>query len=201
VSTTSSGASSLKIEDLAYQCGGDLCLSFWALAYEKGWIEFPPNAAVLEIGCAEADWQTPMLAARPDLNIVGIDWRECKRPGVVARGDVLTWQSPSLFDAVVSISAIEHIGLGGYENAPEDAEGDIKTMQRVHEWLRPGGWCYLDVPFQEHGPLLVQDGYRRYNAQAIEDRLCQGLFAIEQQAKCLAEHPDSPYMALLLRRK
>ena len=185
---------------MAFQPGGDLCLSFFAVAYEKGWIEFPPHATVLEIGCAEADWMTPMSQLRPDLGIVGIDWRQCERVGTVARGDVLTWESPCLYDAVVSISAIEHIGLGGYDDAPLDDDGDVKTMQRVHRWLKPGGWCYLDVPFQEHGPMVVESNWRRYGWADIVTRLCQGLFAIEKSSKCVASHPDSPYMALLLRK-
>ena len=72
-----------------YTHGNDSCLSIWADCYESGLISFPPNARVLEIGCAEADWMTPMLALRPDLDIVGIDWRGCKRPGQVIKGDVL----------------------------------------------------------------------------------------------------------------
>ena len=63
-----------------YNHHGDLCLTIWADAYASGGFDFPSNARVLEIGCAEADWMTPMLALRPDLQITGIDWRLCKRP-------------------------------------------------------------------------------------------------------------------------
>jgi hypothetical protein len=65
-----------------YDYGRDLCLSFWSQAMDSGWIYFPQHARVLEIGCAEADWQTPMLALRPDLQITGVDWRAVARPGV-----------------------------------------------------------------------------------------------------------------------
>lgn len=192
-----------EMSALAFRGQGDFCLSFFAVAYEAGWFTFPPKAKILEIGCAEGDWQTPMLTVRPDVQITGIDWRAVDRPGVVLRGDVMTHELPEGFDAIVSISAIEHIGLGGYEDTPLDDEGDIKTMQRAHTCLAPGGWMYLDVPYQAHGPMVTLGGscpYRRYNDDAIRERLCQGLFTIEKRAQCIVEHPDSPYMALLLRK-
>lgn len=204
--TTLCGEPSLKtfldkpVSALSFRGQGDFCLSFFAVAYEHGWIEFPEAATVLEIGCAEGDWMTPMKAIRPDLDLLGIDVRECQRPGAVLKGDVLTWSFlDRSFDAIVSISAIEHIGLGGYGD-PEDPDGDIKTLQKAHAWLKPGGWMYLDVPYQEHGPMVVESNWRRYSDDAIDDRLAQGLFTIEKRAKCIVEHPDSPYMALLLRK-
>jgi cyclopropane fatty-acyl-phospholipid synthase-like methyltransferase len=186
----------------SYDSGRDLCLSFWAEALDKAWIYFPQNARVLEIGCAEADWQTPMLAMRPDLQIVGVDWREVQRPGVqTIKGNIMDGSlfEPETFDAVVSISAIEHVGLGAYNKDPLDARGDMKAMQNAYRWTKPGGWMYLDVPFAEHGPMLTYQNYRRYNDQSIADRLLQG-FKPGKAAKCVCGHPDSPYMALLLRK-
>jgi cyclopropane fatty-acyl-phospholipid synthase-like methyltransferase len=186
-----------QIAALPYQTGGDLCLGFWALAVDQGWIAFPPDAQVLEIGCAEADWQTPMLALRPDLQITGVDWRACERPGRTIHGDVLAPQlfQPATFDAVVSISAIEHVGLGAYEDDPLDRNGDCHAMRNAHRWLKPGGWLYLDVP---HGPTYAVEGaYRRYNDAAVQMRLLPG-FAVRAWAHCEVNHPDSPYLALLL---
>src|SRR6185503_14384694 len=129
--------------------GNDLCLTFFRLAWPK-LFDFNPGAKVLEIGCAEADWLTPMKATRPDLHLTGIDWRGCKRPGADAlmRGNVLEQSfERRCFDAVVLISALEHIGLGHYEKDPTDADGDIACMRRVWQWLKPGGFVYFDVPW------------------------------------------------------
>lgn len=187
------------LDTLPYQCGNDICLSFWAVAQDKGWIAFPSWAKVLEIGCAEADWQTPMLAMRPDLHLVGVDWRACQRPGVMLHADVRSpgLFQPETFDAVVSISAVEHIGLGAYNDDPIDPEGDSHAMRNAHTWLKPGGWLYLDVPYGS--TYVVEEKYRRYDDAAVTARLLPG-FAVRHWAKCDVDHPDSPYLALLLDR-
>lgn len=187
------------LDALPYQCGHDVCLSFWAVALDKQWIDFPPSAKVLEIGCAEADWQTPMLALRPDLHLVGVDWRPCVRPGVMLQTDVMQPAvfQPETFDAVVSVSAIEHIGLGAYDGDPTDPDGDSKVMRNAHRWLKRGGWLYLDVPYGN--TFEVGEQYRRYNDAAVTQRLLPG-FAVRHWAKCDVDHADSPYLALLLDR-
>ena len=139
--------------------------------YDTGALVFPPNATVLEIGCAEGDWQTPMLTVRPDLQITGIDWRECERPGTVIRGDVLTYDfPPASFDAVVGVSSIEHVGLGHYEADPLDPDGDTHAMERAVRWLKPEGVIYADVPY---GQTYRVEGtsHRVYDDGAVRLRL------------------------------
>lgn len=156
----------------AYQHKSDTCLSIWADAYDSGDLIFPAGASVLEIGCAEADWQTPMLALRPDLRITGIDWRGCKRPGTTIKGDVLTFDFPTgSFDAIVGISSVEHIGLGHYEQDPLASDGDVMAMQRVARWLKPGGWVYLDVPYNADGYMVLNTEARIYDDAALRARL------------------------------
>lgn len=189
------------LQELPYQAGGDLCLSFWAIAMKHCWVSFPPNARVLEIGCAEADWQTPMLALRPDLRITGLDWRACERPGTTVQGDVMrldTFPRES-FDCIVSVSAIEHVGLGFYEGDPQFASGDIVAMVNAGYWLKPGGWMYLDVPYRPDG-YLENGQYRGYDDDAVQTRLIVPGFTLKHWARCNVEHPDSPYMALLLEK-
>lgn len=157
---------------MTFNARGDSCLSIWAHAYASGAMAFPPNATVLEIGCAEADWMTPMLACRPDLRITGIDWRGGERPGTVIEGDVLTHDFPiESFDAIVGISSIEHIGLGHYSADPEHASGDVLTMQRARDWLKPGGWIYLDVPYNPTGYFVRGTKCRIYDAATLASRL------------------------------
>jgi SAM-dependent methyltransferase len=150
---------------------GDACISLFGAVWDTGSLVFPQHARVLEIGCAEGDWQTPMLAARPDLQIIGIDWRDCERPGAVIRGDVLSIDFPDAsFDAVVGVSSIEHIGLGHYDNDPLDPDGDRHCMERVVRWLIPGGVFYADVPY---GPAYALEGtsHRVYDDAALQSRL------------------------------
>lgn len=198
-----------------YNPHGDLCLSIFADVYATGALVFPPNAKVLEIGCAEADWQTPMLALRPDLQITGIDWRKCKRPGMTIKGDVLVQDFPDAsFDVVIGVSSIEHIGLGHYEADPKDATGDAFCMQRVARWLKPGGWAYLDVPFNSRGYMVLNTEARIYDDEQLQMRLVDvaglkraGTWYADRSGRFLGTNRPEPrdlphfdYVALLLTR-
>jgi SAM-dependent methyltransferase len=146
-------------------------LAIFGEVYATGALAFPPGARVLEIGCAEADWMSAMLFERPDLQITGIDWRPCTRPGLAIRGDVLTVDFPEgWFDSVVCVSSIEHIGLGHYDHDPVDPDGDIRCRERLTKWLKPGGWFYADVPYAE---TYHVDGtaHREYDDAALQERL------------------------------
>lgn len=162
----------------AWLAGNDRCLTIFGVVYETGHLRFPPAGQILEIGCAEADWMTPMLAERPDLIITGIDWRAVThRPVSVIQADVLTHSFPSMsFDAVVGISSIEHIGLGHYDRDPLDRDGDTHTMQRIASWLKPDGWVYLDVPFDDEGGYRVNGTECRiYDSATLERLVVPGL--------------------------
>lgn len=197
---------------MAFGPSGDCCLSIYHLVDGTGALVLPWHAQILEIGCAEADWIGPMLADRPDVQITGIDWRECKRPGTVVRGDVLTHDWPyASFDAVVGISSIEHIGLGHYECDPLDVDGDRHCMERVVRWLKPGGWAYADVPY---GPEYRVEGtsHRVYDDAALLTRLVVPGLRLEhrwftdEDAATLWDTLQPPgarmqYVAVLLRKE
>lgn len=187
---------------MPYNHGGDLCLGFWAEAWDAKIVDFPQGATVLEIGCAEANWITPMLKERPDLVIQGVDWRACERPGAhsVIRGDVLQMECEDRFDAIVSISAIEHIGLGSYNNDPLDESGDTIAILRAFQWLKPGGWMYLDVPYRPDGPYSVNSNFRAYDEAAIQSRLIVGGFVERWRKVMWIRRGDGPYLSLVLEK-
>lgn len=174
---------------------GDFCVGFFAKALEANAIHFPQGAHVLEIGSQDADWLGEMSRLRPDLTLSGLDWRDNPDPRV-RKGDVLTVEIPrESFDAIVSISTIEHIGLGAYGD-PSDPYGDVKTMQRCAAWLKPGGWMYLDVPC---GEGRQKDGnYRRYSDADVEFRLKAPFQRESYRHIHTPDHPDAPYIALVL---
>lgn len=195
---------------MSFNSGGDMCLGFFQAFWEQGLLpELPQGARVLEIGCAEADWLTPMKAARPDLYLVGIDQRGSNaRPGADERilGDVLTYEFPAAsFDAIIAVSMIEWAGMGHYGD-PLDPEGDLHTLQRARTWIKPGGWLYFDVPCasdqldRKHNPdmrvysdamfarLFAESGWDVVTSQWFRGLMANG-----------DAHPDGPYKAHLLK--
>lgn len=153
---------------------GDCCVGFFDEAWDAGVLPLAEGAAVLEIGSAEFDWLTAMGTLRPDLRLTGIDWRAADNP-LAIRGDVLTQEFPAAsFDAVVSISTLEHIGLAAYDGDPVDADGDTKAIQLAWSWLKPGGWLYFDVPYRPTGPYSVNSNFRAYDPEQFDRRFDVG---------------------------
>jgi trans-aconitate methyltransferase len=166
--------------------GGDGCADFFTQMVRASHLDVPATSAVLEIGCAEFDWLTKAKQSWPEMTLTGIDWRGRKKvaPGVtLIAGDVMAhdWPAES-FDWIVSISAIEHIGLGHYHHDPKAEDGDAITMRRVWEWLKPGGVVTFDVPWNAgtHTYQVVRTSHRIYDDAAVESRLAQGLPWVRQ---------------------
>lgn len=68
-------------------------------------------------------------------------------------------KNPIQFDYVISISSIEHDGLGRYGD-PLDPMGDLRAIGEIQKMLKPDGLLFLAVPV---GPdLLVWNLHRIY---------------------------------------
>jgi hypothetical protein len=67
------------------------------------------------------------------------------------------------FDAVISISTIEHLGLGGYGDTRRD-DGDRLGVERLWSLVRPGGRLLATVPA---GAAAVHAGYRVYDRRRL----------------------------------
>jgi hypothetical protein len=199
---------------MSFNSGGDMCLGFFRAYWEQGLLPpFPQRGRVLEIGCAEADWLTPMKAARPDLTLIGIDQRSPgKRPGAdeLIIADVMTYDGfpPRFFDAIIAVSMVEWAGTGKYDS-PVDARGDYMTLMQARTWIKPDGWLYFDVPYEnaefpkerrKHNPEM-----RIYTDEGFADLFQQTGWLVESRRffdGWLEEgrrHPDGPYMAHVLR--
>ena len=137
----------------------------------------PSGGTVLEIGCEDGKWLGMASAADPSVTWTGIDWKpgKVKRGAnvTVTQGDVRTADyAPASFDAVLALSALEHIGLGHYNSDPVDVDGDSLTVANVRRWLNPGGWFYLDVPYTPDGyQVLRGTKCRCYDDAALAERL------------------------------
>lgn len=151
----------------------DSGLSLFRACLATDALTFSPHSQILEVGCCESDWQTLALHADPTLQVVGLDWRATAGCGIRLKADVrLQRLFPSeTFDWVVSLSAIEHVGLGHYDQDPLDPEGDVQAMRNIWTWLKPGGQVYLDVPYRPEGFLVQDTSYRAYDRAAVDQRL------------------------------
>lgn len=148
---------------------------------------FTPGMRVLEIACCEADWLHIAAAAWPEGSFVGVDCRapdDIEENGRIVRmrqdirqTDLFT---PESFDAIVSLSAIEHIGLGHYGD-PKDPDGDTKAMANVFRWLKPGGWVYFDVPYDPTGYREIGTECRVYDEPTRFSRLWSLPIVAQQQ--------------------
>jgi len=130
-------------------------------------IEWP---SILEIGCCDTDFME--LVGKCAIGYVdGMDWCARKRPHSNAlRGDVMT-VGLGKYEAFISLSTIEDIGLGRYDHDPIDTYGDIKTVQRLREHLDCGGFLYFDVPYAPEGYFLLNGNKCRvYDDTALRER-------------------------------
>lgn len=157
--------------------GGDSGIGLFGACVRAGApMVFTPGMRILEIGCNEADWLTQAHQAWPTAILTGIDQR-CSHPGV--NGNILRQTAdaldgsifePETFDAVVMVSALEHMGLGHYGDH-KDRDGDTKVMTNVWKWLKPGGFIYFDVPYDPTGYKVLGTECRIYNDDERWNRL------------------------------
>lgn len=151
--------------------GADPALMLFTAAVARFNLSFPSGGAVLELGCAESDWLERMQQMDPTLHLVGVDARAQQRAFVMEGSAMDASLFPAdTFDRVVLLGALEHFGLGFYGD-PVDESGDVKTMQNVARWLRPGGFVYFDVPCQPTFRVAPNRHFRSYAPADITSRL------------------------------
>jgi SAM-dependent methyltransferase len=153
-------------------CDGQVLVNERIVEYPQvfRWIE--PKGAILDIGCAKS--RLPYHLASWGYEVHGIDARPYRltHPSLhFHQTDLFSWQPGRTFDVVLMISTLEHFGLGRYgDQVLSDAER--QAVQRIGEWLTPGGQLIITVPF---GVPAVTNRHRIYD----RDRLAQLFDAFE----------------------
>lgn len=137
----------------------------------------PPGSRILDVGCAEST--VALSLATLGWQVTAVDPRgyPYAHPQLeVVRGYVSDLPDEPVFDAVLLLSTIEHIGIGAYgETVVEDA--DLVLMSDVLRRLKPGGLVVLTTPVAR---LLHEDELQRYYDAERLERLLEGV-EVEQQ--------------------
>lgn len=157
-----------------------------------------PGSRVLEVGAH--DEPVANILAESGYQVIGIDlreygpWQDVGTLGqdIIAKPNYEYLRAdfcdlPSAFiakwlgkiDAVVSLSAIEHFGLGTYGEGSNHPYYDVIAMRLIWRLLREGGTAYVTVPF---GSKFKTCGshWRVYDTEAMRNRIVQD-FVVEKR--------------------
>lgn len=142
------------------------------LISERG-IEYPllfsylPKGAekILDFGCVEDT--LPIQLAMLGYDVTGMDFRDYPLMHdnfEFVRQDIFEWEPiPNTYDVVTSVSTIEHVGLGSYQD-PRADKGDRLAINKLFESLKSSGLLILTLPA---GKPCVKRGMRIYDDKQI----------------------------------
>lgn len=83
------------------------------------------------------------------------------------------------FEAVLSLCALEHVGLGRYGDAI-DLDADRRAFQHMLRVLRPGAHLVFTTTINRSEPSLAFNAHRIYDAKTIRG-YCSGLGVVEEK--------------------
>jgi hypothetical protein len=110
----------------------------------------------------------------------------------VTNADVCDFEPDHKYDAIVSISTIEHVG---WDEEPFDSEKAIRAVERLHQMLLPGGKMLISFPIGHNASLdrAMQDESLGSGELRGMKRIGRNNW-IEVSAQQLAEYRlDPPY--------
>jgi hypothetical protein len=151
--------------------------------------DLPAGSVVIDVGSNESLLAMELAVAGSQVYSVDSRGYPLQHPRLIAVEDsVLHWPGPAQpVDAIFSISTVEHIGLPAYGGTDAAPDGDLQTMRRFRDWLRPAGLLVFTAPF---GVPKTNDFERTYGPEQIET-LLEG-FTIATR-NVLQKHPDGTW--------
>lgn len=133
--------------------------------------------SILIVGCNEDPFAN--LLSELGAKVTGLDLREYSNTELDTGwdkplynhivGDAVTHKFAQQFDIIISISVVEHIGLGWIQyGGVVNEDGDSMAMSNMHQALNLYGTMYITVPIG--GSWKVTPHWRRYTPDTL-DRL------------------------------
>lgn len=161
----------------------------WERPISSPWIveRIPQGSYILDIGCTletkDLSDLTRYLLSKGH-SVVGVSLRELK--GSYGnfryyRQNILDTEFPDgAFDVVIASQVLNHIGCD-YEQQRLNEDGNRKTVDKIHRWLRADGLFFICVTMAPKA-LPCQGKLRVYDDESLS-RLYQGKFKLEEQLK------------------
>jgi 2-polyprenyl-3-methyl-5-hydroxy-6-metoxy-1,4-benzoquinol methylase len=152
-------------------------------------------------------------------SVVSVDLEPCEFPFELdaieyRQGDFTTMElEPRSFDFVLNCSTIEHVGLSGrYSGSEDDADADLRAMEKLASLLKPDGAMALTIPVGRDA--VFSPFHRVYGPERLERLLAPFTVVAERfltkpdgprwqevdRATALAEQGSPTYYALGLFR-
>ena len=146
----------------------------------------PAGSAVLDFGATEST--VALSLASLGLRVTALDLRPYpfEHPGLRSVvGKIEEWEGPGEpLDAVLSLSTLEHVGLGAYGETATEGDLDRHVLGRIAGWLRPGGELVMTAPY---GAWEVGETQRVYDGPHL-DALLEGWRLLDRQVCVQTAH-------------
>lgn len=148
--------------------------------------EVDPQRAVLDLGAAESTLSLSLASSgRHTYAVEPRGYPYCHPNLEVVSLPIDAWEGPSEpLGAVISLSTIEHLGLGSYELDGGRPDADRDALTQLKGWLADDGLLVVTAPY---GRASVDELQRVYDAAGIE-RLLEG-WALQDIRFCRHRDP------------
>lgn len=131
----------------------------------------PMDGADVVVLGSQTPWYECLCVGR-GARVTTIEHRDvdCQIPGLRVLKPAAAEGLGEQFDVALSISSVEHAGLGRYGD-PLDPDGDLAAMRDLRKYVRPGGRLLLAVPVGSD--VVVWNAHRIYGRLRLP-RLLEG---------------------------
>lgn len=140
----------------------------------------PIGSRILDFGSSESPIALELASMGYEVTALDVRRYPFEHPNLVSVATRLEdWEAvePQSFDAILSVSTVEHVGLGWYGEARGVPDADRRAIERLGELLVPGGLLVLTAPY---GTASVDAMQRRYDRAGI-DALLDGFEIMERE--------------------
>ncbi len=151
-----------------------------------------PPSKILEVGCCENYTSIQLQAIGFDVTAVDINEYELKELGgpnfTYIQKDIADCDfDEECFDAAISISTIEHIGMESYGESEEE-DKDLKVVGLIYKWLKKGGLFIFSVPMKNKFEV-INKFERHYDFKTIKKffnkfKVCEETYIAQDEKGC-----------------